>query len=288
MYCIYTNTNVSDELASKQHIIPLSLGGVDNFSINTHREMNSFLGSNIEAPLINEFTVFLNRMHHDIKGQSGKLPELKIKKAKVDGNPVSVKWNKHSIDIYDTLNHNYIKNRPVNVELKLPPVNLWTRFKFISKIALETGYYLFNEIFIKYADCETLRKAIFCDDLSNQNLSLKYYDNYTPQNNVKDEDVGFYHLTKLLIDNIGTSCVIVVFTETGMIIEVGILGKYLGSLNFFVENIKYFPINDIMFRQGHVLICKDKRLFCDSFYNSIYELNSNLNLININEYIINP
>lgn len=74
MYCIYSQADIDEQYCSRQHILPLSLGGVDDFSISIDKKINSELGSRIEGALTNEFTMKLKQMHSDIVGQS-KSPE---------------------------------------------------------------------------------------------------------------------------------------------------------------------------------------------------------------------
>jgi len=89
MYCIYSNKDIEDKLCSKQHIIPLSLGGIDDFTISIARTFNSKLGSKVEGALINEFAMKLKQMHSDVTGQS-KSPAVMKLKAKINEKPVSI------------------------------------------------------------------------------------------------------------------------------------------------------------------------------------------------------
>jgi len=284
MYCIYTNTNFDDKNSTIQHIIPLSLGGVDEFCINIDSNKNSQMSSKIEGPLINEFTTFLYRMNREIKGQSNKQPEYKIR-ANINDNPVSIKWNKDIIDIFDPinkshLNHSDIGDNPIHMRIK---IDLYTRLRFLAKIALETGYFLFQEDFINHADCETLRKAIFEEINENTKLDLAIYDNFTPNEAVSDSNKGMFQLVKLLIEYINESCVILRYFKNRIIVDVGIMGKFLGSINFSVSDMDKIPVID-EFRQGQVLICQNKKLYCESLYNATLHLNKYYNFIDIENY----
>jgi len=270
MYCIYSGSNIND-LSSIQHIIPLSLGGVDDFIINISQEKNSYLGSKVEGPLINEFTMKLKQMHFNTIGQSGSKTVMKLK-AQINEQPVSVKWSKEKIDVFDPIKKEHL-NGTGAIKIKTQ-INLYTRIRFLAKIALETGYFLFDETFINHADCDTLRNVIFCNDFSNQNFDIRFYDNLHP---INEADKVMHSLNKLLIECMDGSSIILGFAEDRIIISVGILGDYLGTINFSA-NVERFPIYDDYFRLGHVLLCRDNNLYRDSYFHTIYEFSKKLNI----------
>ncbi len=62
--------------------------------------------------------------------------------------------------------------------------------------------------------------------------------------------------------------------------SVTINGKCIGMVNFkaYVDQL---PIKDDLHRCGCVLLCKDNKLTQKSFWQSIYDMNEELGLVNI-------
>lgn len=193
-------------------------------------------------------------------------------KATIDEKPVSIKWSKAKIDVYDPIEKEHLSgSQTIKMSDK---ISLYTRPRFLAKVALETGYFLFGEAFVENADCGALRKAIFCDDLGTQKLDLRFYDSLHP---IEDKDKTDYELINYLIEQMGGSTVILGFAKDRFILSVGILGEYLGMINFSVD-IEKFPIKDEYFRLGHVILCRDGQLHRDSFWHTIYQLGKALDL----------
>ena len=81
VYCPYTDREIPESKSSSEHIIPLSLGGVNGFEIPADATFNSTLGSEIDGKLAAEFLWGLRRTEHDARGHSGKEPRATISKA---------------------------------------------------------------------------------------------------------------------------------------------------------------------------------------------------------------
>ncbi len=82
-YCIYTDKVVSINKTNLEHIIPLGLGGCNGFCIRVDKTKNSALGSHIDGKLSNDFLISLLRRHKDFRGHSGKAPETRLRKSKL-------------------------------------------------------------------------------------------------------------------------------------------------------------------------------------------------------------
>ena len=54
IYCPYTDKYLSTNEVNREHIIPLSLGGVNGFEIPVSIDFNSKAGSNIDGALAND------------------------------------------------------------------------------------------------------------------------------------------------------------------------------------------------------------------------------------------
>ena len=81
VYCPYTDREIPERESSSEHIIPLSLGGVNGFEIPVDATCNSTLGGGIDGKLATEFLWELRRTEHDARGHSGKEPRATIRKA---------------------------------------------------------------------------------------------------------------------------------------------------------------------------------------------------------------
>ena len=81
IYCPYTDQDIPEVRASPEHIIPLSLGGVNGFEIPVDAAFNSKVGTVLDGALANEFLFALRRTEFDTRGHSGKRPSAIIKNA---------------------------------------------------------------------------------------------------------------------------------------------------------------------------------------------------------------
>jgi len=81
IYCPYTDREISESDANREHIIPLSLGGLDGFEIPVCRDFNSKVGSKIDGALANDFLILMKRNELDVRGHSNKKPKAVAKKS---------------------------------------------------------------------------------------------------------------------------------------------------------------------------------------------------------------
>jgi len=76
IYCPYTNKDISESETTSEHIIPLSLGGINGFEIPVCKIFNSNVGSKIDGALANDFLILMKRNELDVRGHSKKSPFL--------------------------------------------------------------------------------------------------------------------------------------------------------------------------------------------------------------------
>ena len=103
-YCIYSNKKICETLMNPEHIIPLSLGGCDDFTILVDKAKNSEVNQKVDGVINNDFLMKTRQIQNNFKGHSKKEPVLKVKKASVNGNPVSWGYSKDEVKIYDHKN----------------------------------------------------------------------------------------------------------------------------------------------------------------------------------------
>lgn len=278
-YCIYTNEYLCDDDMNVEHIIPLSLGGHDKFTISVGKKANSFLGSKVDGRLINELTMKLKQIHEGYNGHSKK-SKFRLKNCKSDGKPINVTFKKGGMIVYDPINKKVL-NESLQIETKTQ-IELDTCVKFVSKVALATGYYIFGNLFIDHADHQTLRNIIFTKGVLEDHHDIKYYDRFSQP---KEEDKQDLDFVKFLFKNIKGSGVLFSFSDQSFIVHVGIGGDYIGMVNFKAD-IDRFPVRTDDFRLGHVIICDENGLYRDSYWKTIYHLNKKLNLVDIDDSLL--
>ena len=57
MYCIYTDRDVAEADGNQDHIIPLSLGGSDDFTVWADERFNSRMGSTVDGAIHKDFFI---------------------------------------------------------------------------------------------------------------------------------------------------------------------------------------------------------------------------------------
>lgn len=276
MYCVYSGKNLDDTDMNVEHIIPLSLGGCDSFTIRVGKKINSDFGSRIDGKFCNDFLIGLQQLPFDNKGHSGKNKSVNLK-GTANNRPITWSLSKDGSKVYDHIDKKYLSGSVV-AQIKAS-LNLDIRWKFVCKVALATGYYLFGENFVKYADCVTLRKAILSENVREENLDLRVYTNILP---VEGKDKGLYDLLAMLFKYLGGSIVHFGYAPGRIIASVAINGSYIGMVNF-KSDVDMLPIKNDMHRCGCLLICKDNKLTQKSFWQSIYDMNAELGLVDISD-----
>ena len=275
-YCIYSDKYFKNNYMNIEHIIPKSLGGSDDFTILVNRDANSHLGSSVDGKFANDFLIKMKQINSNYLGHSNKPPYLKLKNSKINNSPVSVTFKKNDLEIYDPINKKLlVGENAIEISTRL---DLDIRLKFISKVALSTGYFLYGDTFVKYADHNSLRRVIFSDNLKGESLDLRFYDNLHP---IEKKDSLDINMIKFLFKYLKDSCVIVSYSPSSIIVHVSIGGDFIGMVNF-KANIKYFP-NDDEYRLGKVLLCNDGKLIEKSFWKTIYDMNKDLGLVDIDD-----
>ena len=156
-YCPYTDQDCSDAETSPEHIVPVSLGGVNGFEIAVHGKTNSDIGLSIDAAMAEDFLVKTKRNRFDVRGHSGKEPVFVVKEAKnADGLPLQVALNQRSgLQVWSPRHREYVADkRAASLELKFA-VNIDTAMKFVAKVALSAGYFVYGDLFrnnVKHSD----------------------------------------------------------------------------------------------------------------------------------------
>lgn len=272
MYCIYSGKEIDDSKSTVEHIIPLSLGGSNDFTINVSEKYNNLLGSRVDGKMTQDFLTSLDRVNHGDKGHSKKIPKVNIKSKIENKKPAITSFTKNNMTIFDPINKKYI-DVPHKLTMKVP-FDLDIRIKFTTKVSLATGYYLFGDKFTQYSDCNSLRNIMMSENLKE---TLKKADNFegirffdpliTKKACEKDT---MFQIYKLFIERSNESSVVWSFSEESFIVFVAIYGKFIGMLNFKAVTDKFPKTGD--FWLGHTLICQNGKLRRMSWRDTLIEI----------------
>jgi len=152
IWCPYTGQWHERQNTTKEHIIPLSCGGHNNFSIRVERQTNSTLGSRLDSKLTGHPLIASARRHYELLGQSHKSPTVEW--------PVIYKGLQGKLNLSENtpLVKTYRSKNKYGINLSkypYPDENLTSKFSFDlnlvlsfgCKLALGTSYFLFGQDF---------------------------------------------------------------------------------------------------------------------------------------------
>jgi hypothetical protein len=278
-YCIYTDKLIDSDKSNIEHIIPLGLGGCNQFCIRVDKEKNSELGSRIDGRLSNDYLISSLRRHKGFKGHTGKIPETKLMKSKITATnrPVQVIFKGKSSYFYDPIDKRKLSDsetQGINFTSTIK-IEKNARMLFTAKVLLAAGYFVYGQTFKDYADHDSLRKLMNYKltetDESIKDLPVGIID---PFHDIPERDMGMKGVFEMICRATDSSCVMFLLCTENIIGSVGIGGQYIGSINFKTDT-KHFP-NEGKFRLGHVLGVQDRKLKRSSFYHMTELLQKNI------------
>ncbi len=279
-YCIYSNsyfTKIGKEEDNKDHIIPLFLGGHDDFVVDAATDKNSHISNEIENKLANDFFIKMNRNnlgslglgHRARKDNKLVIPNLigdaDGKKAKIIFDKASKKINaidvrsesKNEIDDWQKITFSQVfKNSDSELFLR-----------FAAKVALGTGYFLDKEYFVNNVVHDELR--LIMNGLSK--LSEEERKNiktrcclgrwFSPK---KDTETEEYKLYSKICKSVQGSIVIIYPTTQSLCFHIGVVSEYIGMINVTAKTEKLlkkykdglghvFMITKNSFKQGSLV-----------------------------------
>lgn len=279
MYCIYTDKEITCEESNSEHIIPLSLGGCDTFSIQVDKKKNSELGTRIDGKFSNDYLISSLRRHKDFRGHSGKIPETKWTKSLIEGTnkPIQIIFKGKKTHFYDPV----MKRTIVPEELKGTTISSVIQFDkdirmlFLAKVILSAGYFVYGQKFRDHADHKSLR-TLMNFKLSETKESIKglKINIVDPLRSIPEDNKGLVGVFQNICKGTNSSCVIFLLCNNHIVGSVGIGGEYIGSLSFQAETDN-FP-NDGKFKLGHVVGIQENELRRSSFYHMVELLSANI------------
>ena len=273
-YCIYSDKVLADEEMSEEHIIPLSLGGSNDFVIKVGRKINNDWGSFVDGKFSQDFLIKSRTMQSNSRGHSKKAPRINLQ-GKINDDPIIWTLKKTNSEVYDPVNHKRL-NGKLTFEVKMS-IDLHIRTRFASKICLATGYFLWKDLFVTYANCQSLRDAILYNKTTPASKSLRFYDNLHP---VRECDQIMHKTVSFVLKNLYPldSLIFIGYAEDRIIATIFIHGKFIATINFeaFVDQLPKDGNHDL----GCVLICHDGNLIIRSFRSCLEEISKIFELKN--------
>ncbi|MBN8196878.1 HNH endonuclease [Thalassospira povalilytica] len=279
VYCSYTDQDLPNDKVNSEHIIPLSLGGVNGFEIPVCKKENSKLGSAIDGRIGQEFIIHSARTKHSIEGHSGKAARMYFNNAidSESGQKVQLTISKNSGISAQLPYHNPDLAPPTGNSFSIPiKVDLDIWLKYTAKVFLAAGYYVYGQNFREGIDTNALRVVM---RHSREEIIEKYTAEIKPIFNAhyiyQEHTSQFTHIFKaicrLFPDN---SCVGFFLEWDAIHCFTSILGNYIGSISI-EANTANFP-KEGQFQQGHFLCVQDGKLKRVSYRHILLEIFSRL------------
>ncbi len=269
IYCIYTDRNISEEEANSEHIIPLSLGGVNGFEIPVERNYNATAGSKIDGALANDFLTLFARREHDTSGHSGKSPFPLAKKSKIvkSNKPVQVAFEKEDIKVYSPIEKRYLTtHEKVGETFKSTfQVNPDSNLKFSAKVALSAGYFIYGDLFREKVAHDDLRLLMNFDRKTanrNEFRNIRIKGWFWPHP-VEEKDKKDFALYDYFAKTLNCSFVLCIPGPKNIGFIIALLGRLVGILNVAAKTDN-FP-NTIEHDLDHAVILQNKKVIRCSY-----------------------
>lgn len=234
-WCPYLGREVNIDQTNVEHVIPLALGGSDEFVVRAETEMNSKLGSTIDGVLANEFLVAVRRVHFNARGHTRTPPVARLKKSTLQstGDPVQIIFGQDKVKIWDAKKRREIDNSESGDATFSSTfrVDMFSRLRFMSKVALAGGYYIYGDAFRESFRHEELRASMLLESADRDAFSsfgLRLYDEFS---DVAPSDRKQVMLDKSFCGLIGGSCLMTIPGPSSVGFVIGILGQWMGTLN---------------------------------------------------------
>ena len=264
--CPYTNREVLESGTNREHIIPLSLGGINGFVIPVDAAFNSKVGADIDGALTKEFLIALRRTEYDARGHSGKEPKATVSTTYGDdARPAQVTFNnKKGMRLWDAQDCED-KKVPGTFSMRTS-LNIDLLIRFTAKVALAAGYYAYGNLFREHVAHHQLREVMNIDPakldldkgpaaLGLEHLTLRV-DNYP--NEVPPERDSTILCLRTFCSTMRGSVVVIMPGKDCFGVAVGILGQYIAMVNV-PAHTDSFP-NEGVFAWGHVVSVVNQKL----------------------------
>ena len=234
MYCIYTDQDVAEESGNLDHIIPLSLGGTNEFVIWSDKDYNSLVGSEVDGAINKDLLIAPHLMQSGVKGHSKKPTVPRWRKATIDGRPAQATLTPTGFEFWDAIQRrNLTQDELAGQEITLTfNIGAFTAIRFLAKVILGGSYFIYGEPIKSVLDCDSLRKIIMLDvDSARKDEALLASDFKICDRFHRDvQPGGEAYLYRLACERLGRSVFIAIPHNDAVSFHVGITGSYIGSM----------------------------------------------------------
>lgn len=261
-YCIYLD-GLSDDM-SKEHIFPMSLGGLDSFCIQADRAFNSNVGSKVDGAIANDFIMLFKRDRAEAKGHSSTHPEPVARRATLeDGTPIQATFSKNGLRLYDLKQKRVLDKREWSrtIQVRDLRLDMDADVRFVAKVALAAGYYAYGELFKNCVEHSQARMIVNAERLTDVRPNIRLYTRFQDSESLPDP--SDYHLFKTAIELSGCSCVLMLPGKDCFGVIVGVLGEFMGMINI-PANTAGFP-NEGAYSLGHCIFLQEGQVKRMSF-----------------------
>lgn len=266
VYCIYSDKKIPKSESSLEHILPLSLGGVNAFTVPVSRKLNSEFGHSIDGAFSNDPLITLRRAKKDSRGHNNSPVMAKWRRGSDDkGNPIQTIISKDKLSFFDAKLRRYLTDeesagRAFKSQFK---IEQFVRLPFSAKVALGTGYFLYGEAFLQHACHGELRSLLkpfqSIEDAVLRDSRILYFDR------INDPDRWRHDLKHRVIEQIiqvnDCSAVVVLVNGGSLAFIIGILGEWQATISVPADGVKFLATDDpglpqiLLFKNGSLLRC---------------------------------
>lgn len=268
-YCIYTNTTTEDP--SLEHVIPLSLGGHDKFSINVDRKANNGVASKIDSALSNDFAILFDRRETNSRGHSGKPATPIAKNSTFEGRKVQARFEGDGLKLFDVRLRKDIAPEEYsgkNVEIGGISFHLDDPLRFVAKAALSGGYFAYGQGFRNQVDHQQARMIMMANDLSKISPDIRCLDRWQM---IEDDK---HQIMWLIASQYRESCVMLMPGYDCFCVAVGLLGHFIGFVNIPAHGHRLPNAGD--YDLGHVITVRAGQLLRRSFRQVVGDLSRDI------------
>ena len=150
-------------------------------------------------------------------------------------------------------------------------IDIYLRVPFSAKVALGTGYFLFDKTFTNCSDHEQLRQLLRpFDEIEKSTLRknrILYFDQLLDPENFKETDQ--HKIVEGIIKHQGGASVIVTYGSRSISFSIGLFGHWQSTISVEAEPSK-FPYEGFH-DQGHVVSIMDGKMRQISFREATYD-----------------
>lgn len=269
MYCIYTDRDVAETDGNEDHIIPLSLGGSDDFTVWAEEKFNSRIGSTVDGAIHKDFFIGPALRDSGVRGHNRKPAMPRVRGAAIDGRPAQVSLTAEGFKVWDARARRDLADEEImgsEIELRFR-VDRFSALRFVAKVALGGGYAVYGEPFRRAINCDLLRRVIELEvakarrDPVLRKGGLVVCDRWHKES----QPGGAAYQYRVLCEQVPRSLLICQVYADGIAFHVGVVGEYLGTV-FCPGDTSELP-QDGDYEGGHVVVLapgKTERLSFDA------------------------